>query len=141
MEAGSDFHNDVRHLRLLVPKDVFDDSAALHPGLQACAAPRLKTSDTRVATISRGEVIGTASLRFRAFGGVNEPLPLPLPLPKSLGPSPIGYELHTAAGAVARMACGKLPDGRFVALTVVALERADLASAAFDEVAGSLALK
>src|SRR5437763_2760321 len=53
MKAAGDFHGDVGQPRLLVPKDVLDDPAALYPG-DGVLDPNANPRQLAVAALLRG---------------------------------------------------------------------------------------
>ena len=91
---------------------------------------------------SGSQLIGGCQEHLRALGGVGDPAPVAAAAPAAFGASALAYELRTASGAAGRLACGKLADGRFVALAVVAQDSDPRSAAAvLDQVGASLELK
>jgi hypothetical protein len=88
------------------------------------------------------QAIGGCGALHHALGGTNVVHPLPQRPPAALGDSAVVYELRTFSGATGRLACGKLPDDRFVALAVLGvIPDPEVASRAFEAVGAGLSLK
>lgn len=101
--------------------------------------------DVGILTVDRNagqQPIGRCQEHLAALGSLEPPRALTRPAPERLGDSTLMYEVRTKTGAVGRLACARLPDGRFVALALVARGGDALAAdAAFDEVGAGLTLK
>jgi ribosomal protein S27AE len=87
------------------------------------------------------QLIGGCQEHLRALGGVGDPVPVAGTAPVGLGSGALLYALRTDSGASGRLGCGKLPDGRFVALAVVALESEPTAAQVFEQVGAALSFK
>ncbi|MHB8877236.1 MAG: zinc ribbon domain-containing protein [Myxococcaceae bacterium] len=88
------------------------------------------------------QLIGGCQEHLRALGGVGDAVPVVAPTPTALGGGALAYALRTASGASGRLACGKLSDGRFVALAVVGQDPDPrIAEVVFEQVGSSLSLK
>jgi len=98
-----------------------------------------------VLTVERDrnvQLIGGCQSYLESLGAQSPPRPAEGPAPSALGEVALVYELHTTTGDVGRLGCGKLDDGRFVALAVVTADRAPAAAqAAFDMVGQGLTVK
>lgn len=90
---------------------------------------------------SSSQLIGGCQEHLRSLGGVGDPVPAAGTAPAGLGSGALLYALRTASGASGRLGCGKLPDGRFVALAVVALESEPTAAQVFEQVGAALSFK
>ena len=88
------------------------------------------------------QLIGGCQEHLRSLGGVGDPVPAGSPAPATLGKGALSYTLRTASGASGRLACGKLADGRFVALAVVAQDPDPrTATQVFEQVGAALSFK
>lgn len=87
-------------------------------------------------------VIGGCQTLHHDLGGTNVPRPSAHRAPAALGDPAVVYEIRTFSGAEGLLACGR-PDGeRFVALTVLSVNRsAEEGAEAFDRVGAGLSLK
>jgi hypothetical protein len=75
-----------------------------------------------VLTVQRdrgAQLIGGCQSYLESLGATSSPRPLAVPAPAALGDVALVYELSSRSGAVGRLGCAKLEDGRFVALAVV----------------------
>ncbi len=87
------------------------------------------------------QLIGGCQSHLEALGATNPPRPVEGTPPASLGEVALVYEVRSPAGDVGRLGCGKLDDGRFVALAVVTADRGPSPQAAFDLVGQGLTIK
>ncbi|MBI3181559.1 MAG: zinc ribbon domain-containing protein [Myxococcales bacterium] len=88
------------------------------------------------------QLIGGCQEHLRVLGGTNPPVPLGSPAPGAFGSSGLVLELRTASGAVGRLSCGKLPDGRLAMLAVVAQDPDPrVGRAVFEQIGASLSIK
>ena len=75
-----------------------------------------------VLTVERDrsiQLIGGCQSYLESLGATNSPRPVEGTVPAALGEVALVYEVRSPAGDVGRLGCGKLDDGRFVALAVV----------------------
>lgn len=93
-------------------------------------------------TFDRGAaLIGGCQELLRSLGGVQEGAPVSSSAPRALGQPALVLELRTASGAVGRLACGKLADGRLAALAVVAQDPdPHVGATIFEQVGASLSI-
>jgi hypothetical protein len=98
-----------------------------------------------VLTVERDrsiQLIGGCQSYLESIGATNPPRPVDGAAPAALGEVALVYEVRSPAGDVGRLGCGKLDDGRFVALAVVSADRGGTpAQAAFDLVGQGLTIK
>jgi hypothetical protein len=88
------------------------------------------------------QLIGGCQSYLEALGATNPPKPVEGAVPGALGEVALVYEVRSTAGDVGRLGCGKLDDGRFVALAVVtAGQGPPEAQAAFELVGQGLTIK
>ncbi len=83
------------------------------------------------------QLVGGCQEHLRVLGGVNAPVPLPVRPPAAFQ-SGLVFELRTASGAVGRLSCGQLSDGRVAALAVVAQGEGGDGEAVFEQIAAGL---
>jgi len=97
-----------------------------------------------VLTVERDrsiQLIGGCQSYLESLGATNPPRPVEGAAPAALGEVALVYEVRSPAGDVGRLGCGKLDDGRFVALAVVTADRGPSPQAAFDQVGQGLTIK
>lgn len=88
------------------------------------------------------QLIGGCQSYLEALGATNAPKPVDGAAPAPLGEVALVYEVRSPAGDVGRLGCGKLDDGRFVALAVVSVgQDSAAAQAAFDRVGQGLTIR
>ncbi|HZN95875.1 MAG TPA: hypothetical protein VFB81_24340, partial [Myxococcales bacterium] len=97
-----------------------------------------------VLTVERDrsiQLIGGCQSYLESLGATNPPRPVEGAAPAALGEVALVYEVRSPAGDVGRLGCGKLDDGRFVALAVVTADRGPPPQSAFDLVGQGLTIK
>jgi len=98
-----------------------------------------------VLTVERDrsiQLIGGCQSYLESLGATNPPKPVEGTIPAALGEVALVYEVRSAAGDVGRLGCGKLDDGRFVALAVVTVgQSVPAAQSAFELVGQGLTIK
>lgn len=88
------------------------------------------------------QLIGSCQTLHQDLGGTNVPNPIAHRAPRALGDAVAVFELRTFSGASGLLACGKLADGRFVALVVLSINPDPSSGArAFDAVGEGLSLQ
>lgn len=95
-----------------------------------------------VQKMEEGQLVSSCRALHKTVGGRGEAEPTSHHAPSVLGSPSVVFRLKTATGATGLMACGKKPDGRLIALTVVQMSASDTATdALFDAVGAGLQLK
>ncbi|MFL5322308.1 MAG: zinc ribbon domain-containing protein [Myxococcaceae bacterium] len=94
-----------------------------------------------VEKMEEGQLVGSCRALYKIVGGRGEPETAVHSAPAALGSPALVYRIKTATGATGLHACGKKPDGRLIALTVVTSAADASGDAVFDAVGAGLSLK